>query len=497
MIKSPENSPNKDKLKTKALSGFIWAFVDAVGYQGIQFVVLIILARILQPAEFGLIAMLTVFISLGQVFLDSGFATALIQKKKTNHIDENSVFYFNIICGLVLFIFLWFTAPWISRFYNEPSLILLTRVLSFTFIVDSFGILHYTLMKRSINFKRLAKISVIASSFSGVIAILMAYNDYGVWSLVGYTAVNKLSRVILYWLYNSWRPRFIFSFNSLRSMFNYGINILFVSLLQTLFNNIYLLVIGKLFTPADLGFYSRANSLQKIPVQNISGILSRVTFPIFSRIQDEKHKLKRGLKKTISSAAFITFPLMIGMYVSAKPLVIVLLTSKWLPLVPYLELLCFIGLIYPLNAINLNVLKSIGKSKLLLNLEIFHKVLIVFAIIITYQSGIENMIIGQIAVYLLGYICNLYFVGQSLNYRVLEQIKDIYLVFILSVVMGVFIHSITLINIYNMYLLLFIEIILGALSYFLLCYIFKDSIFFESIEYLRNRLNKKLKKNEL
>ena len=181
------------------------------------------------------------------------------------------------------------------------------------------------------------------------------------------------------------------------------------------------------------------------------------------------------------------------MYVSAKPLVIVLLTSKWLPLVPYLELLCFIGLIYPLNTINLNVLKSIGNSKLLFRLELFQKILIFFAIIVTYKSGIENMIIGQIAVYLLGYICNLYFVGQSLNYRVLEQIKDIYLVFILSVVMGVFIHSITLINIYNMYLLLFIEITLGALSYFLLCYIFKVSIFMESVRYLK----KNLKSNNL
>jgi len=483
---SPKSPATQNNLKTKTVLGFFWAFIDAVGYQGIQFFVLIILARILQPAEFGLIAMLTIFISLGQVFIDSGFATALIQKKKANYIDENSIFYFNIFCGIVSFILLWSAAPLISRFFNEPSLIILTRVLSFTFIIDSLGILQYTLMKRSINFHKLAKISLIASSLSGIIAISMAYNDLGVWSLVGYTVFNKLFRLCLYWIFNTWRPGLIFSLNSLRSMFNYGINILFVSLLQTVFNNLYFLVIAKLFTPADLGYYSRANSLQKIPVQNISGILSRVTFPIFSKIQDENIRLKRGVKKTISSAAFITFPLMIGLYILAKPLVIVLLTSKWLPSVPYLELLCFIGMIYPLNTINLNILKSIGKSKLLFRLELFQKILVVFAIIITYKSGIENMIIGQIAVYLLGYICNIYYVGLSLNYSVLEQLKDIYLVFVLSVFMGFFIFLMSFINIYSIHLLLFIQIFIGVLSYFLLCYIFKVSIFMESVRYLKN-----------
>jgi len=490
MTKEDKLFPKQDKLKSKTLNGLLWAFFDAVGLQGIQFVILLVLARILQPAEFGIIAMLTVFISVAYSLIDSGYASALIQKKNSTFEDENSVFYFTIFMGVITTSLLWFSAPWIASFYNEPSLTLLARVLSITLFIDSLGTIHYTLMKKAVDFKKLTKISVIASIFSGTIGIVMAFNDFGVWSLVGYTVSNKLFRLVLYWVFNRWRPRLIFSISSLRSMFGYGSNILFIGLLDTFFNHLYALVIGKFFSAADLGYYARAKSLQQIPVQNISGIVSRVTFPIFSKIQDDKIRLKRGLKKTIASVALITFPMMIGLYVVSKPLIIFLLTSKWSPSVPYLQLLCGIGLTAPLNRINLNILKAIGLSDLLFRLELFKKALIVIAILITYQRGIKIMIIGQVVVYLLSYFLNLYYISKLIGYHKFEQIKDIFPSFILASIMGFGIYLFTFIQIDNQFLLLIIQSISGTVFYALLCYVFKVPSFFELFSIIKLKLQK-------
>tara|TARA_Y100001958_G_scaffold97167_1_gene66970 strand:- start:11927 stop:13375 length:1449 start_codon:yes stop_codon:yes gene_type:complete len=478
------------RLKSKTLSGIFWAFFDAIGLQAIQFIIVIILARILSPAEFGIIAMLTIFTSIAYSLIDSGFSTAIIQKKNATIIDETSVFYFNIFIGLLTTLILWITAPWIASFYNEPELTFLTRVLSITLFIDSVGIMHYTLMKKSIDFKKLTKISVIASVFSGIVGIGMAYNNFGVWSLVGYTISNKLFRLILYWTLNTWRPILVFSISSLRSMFNYGSNIVFIGLMDTFFNHIYLLVIGKFFSASDLGYYSRAKSLQQALVQNISGIVSRVTFSVFSEIQDDKKRLKRVSKKIISSVALLTFPTIMGLYVVSKPLIVVLLSSKWLASVPYLQLLCGLGLTVPLNTINLNVLKAIGLSGLLFRLELFKKVLIVIAILLTYQSGIKTMIIGQVVVYSLSYLLNIYFTSKFISYNFFEQIIDIFPSFILAVIMAYCIHLFTFIQINNQFLLLIIQVTAAIILYISLCIIFKISSFFELYNIVKNKIQK-------
>ena len=488
-MNKPKSFLNYNKLKIKTLRGFFWAFFDAIGYQGVQFIVMLILARILEPSEFGLIAMLAIFISLSQSILDSGFASALVQKKNANYLDENSVFYFNLFTGFLIVIILWVAAPAIALFYGETSLIILTKVLSLTIIIDSFGIIQYTLLKKSIDFKKLAVISSISSVIAGIISILMASYNYGVWSLVAYTLFNKLFRLILYWSYNSWRPAFQFSLESLKSMFNYGSNVLFISVLETIFNNLYLIVIGKLFSPTDLGYYSRAKSFQQIPVQNISGIVSRVTFPVFSKIQDDKIRLKKGLKKSISFVALITVPMMVGLHLIAEPLIISLLTNKWLPAVSYLELLCAIGLTYPLNTVNLNILKAIGETKLLFKLELIKKFFIVIAIFLTYSSGIELMIIGQIIVHSISYLWNLYFVGKLINYKISDQIKELIPTFIISVLMGIIIYSCTFLEINNSFYLLIFQLFLGVIFYALLCYVFKVNSFMEGIKIIKSKIN--------
>ena len=479
-----------DKLKSKTLNGLVWAFFDAIGLQGIQFIVVLVLARLLSPSEFGIIAMLTIFTSIAYSLIDSGFSTAIIQKKNATVIDETSVFHFNIFIGLITTLLFWFAAPWIASFYNEPDLTLLARVLSITLFIDSLGIIHYTLMKKSIDFKKLTKIGVIASIFSGAIGITMAYNDFGVWSLVGFTISNKLFRLILYWVLNRWRPGLIFSISSLRSMFSYGSNIVLVGLMNTFFNHLYSLVIGKFFSAAELGYYSRAKSLQQVFVQNISGIVSRVTFSVYSEIQDDKIRLKRGSKKIIASVALITFPIMMGLYVVSKPLIVVLLTVKWLASVPYLQLLCGIGLIAPLNTINLNVLKAIGLSGLLFRLELFKKALIIIAILFTYQSGIKIMIIGQFVVYLLSYFLNLHYISKLIGYHKFEQIKDIFPNFILAGIMAYGIHLFTFFQIDNQFILLLIQVISAIIFYILLCFVFKVPSFFELLNIMKLKIQK-------
>jgi teichuronic acid exporter len=474
--------PKHDNFRAKALKGFLWAFFDAVSLQGVQFIILLILARILQPAEFGLIAMLTIFISLAYSFIDSGYSSALIQKKEATYVDESSIFYFTILIGVITSSLFWFFAPWIADFYNEPSLTSLARVLSITLFIDSLGITHYTLMKKAINFKLLTKISLIASVLSGIIGIIMAFNKFGVWSLVVYTFSNKLFRLILYWIYNSWRPGLIFSITSLRSMFSYGSNILFIGLLETIFKNIYTLIIGKYFSAADLGYYSRAKSLQQIPVDNISGIISRVTFPIFSKLQDDKVRLKMGFKKIIASTALITFPTMIVLCIVAKPLVIVLITSKWLPSVPYLQLLCGFGLTYPLIRINFNILKAIGLSGLLFKIELFIKALIGFSILITYQWGIEIMIKGHIIVSLLSYLLSLYYTARFIDYSMTQQIKDLLPIFFISFLMGCVIISLSYFEIENQLLLLITSVLTGFIFYIIFCHIFKISAYLELLK---------------
>ena len=476
------------KLKEKTLNALFWAFFDAVGLQAIQFIIVIFLARILEPVEFGLIAMITVFISICSSFIDSGFSSALIQKKNASYVDENSIFYFTIIMGVITALLFWFSSISIASFYNEPRLISLSKVLSLTLFIDSLGNIHYTLFKKSVDFKTLTKISFISSLASGIVSIIMAFNGFGVWSLVVFILVNKSFRLILYWYLSTWKPALMFSLSSLRSMFRYGSNILLIGLLNNIFNNIYLLVIGKLFSATDLGYYSRAKSLQYVPVQNIAAISSRVTFPIFSKIQNDKTTLTRGLKKSISTIALITFPIMIGIFVTAKPLVIVLLSNKWLPSVIYLKLLCGVGLFYPLNRINLDTIKAIGLSNLLLKLQLLKKIMIVFAIFITYQWGIEAMIYGQIIVHFFSYIFNLHHTSKYVNFRLFDQIKDICFSFILSLIMGVIIYFFNYFDLSNQFLLLLLQSFSGLFIYITLCYFLKLPAFLELYNIIKSKI---------
>jgi len=470
---------NEDTLRHKTTKALFWSFVEAVGVRGVQFIIGIVLARLLMPAQFGLIGMLTIFIAVAESFVNSGFGAALIQKRDATQTDICSIFYFNIIVGLVVACLLCLFAPWIAAFYNQPVLTPLTRALSLTIVINSFGLIQNTLLRKRIDFKTQTKVSLIASVPSGIIGVSMAVAGFGVWSLAVQQICSTLFRTLLLWFFNTWRPALIFSLNSLREMFGFGSRLLVSGLLNTIFENIYLLVIGKVFSATDLGFFTRAKTLNDLPSQTLSGMVGRVTFPVFSSIQNEPARLKRGLKKALTALVFVNFPMMIGLAVVARPLVLVLLTEKWAPCIPYLQLLCMVGLLFPLHLINLNVLQAMGRSDLFLRLEIIKKVLIVINIAVTWRWGISAMICGQMATSLLSYYLNSYYNGVLIGYRIREQLLDLSSYLITAIVMGLAVYVVGHVPLPNLWSLLLVQITAGFIVYVCLCRLFRLPAFLE------------------
>lgn len=475
-------------LRAKTLHGVSWSFLERGGQVGIQFVISIILARLLLPSQFGLIAMLSIFMAVAQSLVDSGFGQALIQKQDATRVDESSIFYFNIVVGFVAAGLLALAAPWIAAFYKMPLLVPITRVLSLSLVFNAFGVVQAALRTKRVDFKKQMVVSTIATVASGLVGVAMALLGFGAWSLVAQSLCAAAFRSFLYWLVFSWRPIWAFSFASLRGMFSYGSKLLLSGLLDTVYNNIYLLLIGKVYSPTDLGFYSRARGMQQLPVENITSSVGRVTFPVFASIQDDKARLKRGVKEALKTVTLVTFPLMIGIAVCARPLVRVLLTDKWLPTVPYLRLLCVVGMLYPLHAINLNVLKAQGRSDLFFRLEIIKKGIAAAAIALTYRWGIIAIIYGQMVSSVIAYYLNSYYTGRLLKYPITEQILDLLPTLGLAMGMGAAMFAFTLTPIQNQLVLLALQVIGGVTLYSLLCWFLRISSFVSMVEKTRPKL---------
>ena len=478
----------QDSLRHVTIRALSWSFIEVIGRQGVRFVIGIVLARLLFPEQFGLIGMLTIFMAVARSFLDSGFGAALIQKREPTLTDTCSIFYFNIVVGLVAAGLLCLVAPRIASFYNQPILTPLTRAMSLIIVINSFGLIQSIILSKQINFKTQTKVSLIAGTLSGIMGIILATAGFGVWSLVVQQVSGSLFSTILLWLFSTWRPALIFSFNALKDMFGFGSRLLVSGVLNQIFDNIYLLVIGKLFSAADLGYFTRANTLQALPSQTLSEMVGRVTFPVFSSIQEDLNRLKRGLKKALTVLAFVNFPVMVGLAVIARPLVVVLLTEKWAECIPYLQLLCMLGLLYPLHVINLSVLQALGRSDLFLRLEIIKKVLIVINIVVTWRWGISAMIYGMIAVSLISYYLNSYYSGVLLGYSLWEQLRDLFSSLIIAVLMGLVIYMAGLLPFPNYWSMLLVQIAIGIVVYVGLCRLFRLKAFMEIWQVGWNRM---------
>lgn len=469
----------QDNLQQKTVHALSWSFLQTVAQRGMQFVIGIFLARMLLPEQFGLIGMLAIFMAVISAFLDSGFGAALIQKQEVTETDISSIFYFNMFVGAAAAGLLCLVAPWIAAFYGQPILAPLTRALSVTIVINSVGMIHTTILTRQIDFRVQTKVSLIAGTLSGIIGITLAALHFGVWSLVVQQITAALFSTVCLWSFSPWRPLLSFSLTALREMFGFGSRLLFSNVLENIFNNIYFVVIGRLFSAADLGFFTRAKTLNDLPSQTVSAMVGRVTFPVFSAIQNDPARLKRGLKKALTLLGLVNFPMMIGLAIIARPLVLVMLTEKWAPCITYLQLLCVAGLLYPLHLMNLNMLQALGRSDLFLRLEIIKKIMIAINIAVTWRWGISAMIYGIVITSIISYYLNSYYNGILIHYPMREQILDLLPYLILSVLMGSAVYAPALLHLPTLWSLLLVQIVTGAFVYVCLCRAFRLGAFMD------------------
>ncbi len=412
-------------LTHKSLSAIFWSGADVFLRQGLQFFVSILLARLLSPEDFGVVAMLYVFISLAAVFVDSGFSSALIQRQDTTITDESTVFFFNLGMGAMVAIALCLAAPWIAIFFELPILQNLTYVMALNLFIGAFGSIHTALLTKALNLKTIMKVGGVATLFSGLTAIVLAWRGFGVWSLAWQTLMSSLITVVLLWWWHPWRPHWVFNQHSLRRLFRFGGFMMVSALLDTLYTRLYAVLIGKLFSSKELGFYTRAESTQQLPVNLLANVLNRVAFPAFSAAALEPDKLARGLQKALLMIMMLNIPAMLGLSVVAEPLVVTLFGVKWLPSVPFLQVLCLAGVLWPLHVINLNALMALGRSDLFFRLEIIKKCVGLPLLVLASLHSVMAIAWIQVFLGVLGFFINAYYSGVLLGYGPWRQLRGI------------------------------------------------------------------------
>lgn len=469
----------KNSFKERTISSFKWGFIDNISYQLITFFVGVILARLLSPAEFGLIGMITIVIAISQAFIDSGFSQALIRKQNCTDEDYSTVFIFNFFAGLIFYVVIFFAAPLISDFYNEPELTDILKVLGLNLLINAIAQIQRTIRTKRLDFKLQTKISILSTIGSGIIGIYMAYNGYGVWSLVWKTLLQNIISSALLWYWNNWKPVFTFNIKSFKEMFGFGSKLLISGLIDTIYRNIYYLIIGKYFSAAELGYYTRADAFKKLPSENITTVVQRISYPVLSTINEDNKALKNAYKKLISTTMFATFILMLGLAATAESVVLLLVGIKWQPTVIYLQLLCFAGMLYPLHALNLNMLKVKGRSDLFLKIEIIKKILAVPVIVIGIFFGIKFMIVAMILNSFIAYFINSYWSGILIDYNIKEQLKDIAPGFVISLAMAVLTYSIEYLYNSNEMILLIFQLIFAALFILIVSELTKFETYFD------------------
>lgn len=462
-----------DQLKNKAIKWVIWSAIEKFSYQGVQFILNIIIARLVLPAEYGLIAMLAIFISLAQTFVDSGFSNALIQKRDRTERDYSTVFYFNIVISLVIYAILYLAAPLIADFYSQPQLKLILRYVGISIILQGITIVQRAKIIIDVDFKLLAKVSLISVIASGLIAVYMAYKGMGVWALVVQSVGNSLVSSILLWVLAKWRPLKSFSWSSFTKLFSYGSKLLISSLIQNIYLNLYSLVIGKYYNATQVGFYNRASSLAQFPSTNVVGIVSRAVFPIMCEMQDNDEKLAKSFTQYLRATCFLIFPLMIGLAVLSKPLVLLILTEKWLPATSLLSILCIAYMWQPIMALNHQILNVKGRSDYFLKADIIKKLIATVILIATLPFGIKILCLGVIIYNLVDMIVTISYAKRVIKTGYIEQFLSILPHLSISICMGIitYLASIAMGN--NLWLQLAIGTLSGATSYLLLSYIFK------------------------
>lgn len=453
-------------------NGVIWSAIERFSVQGISFLLSIVIARLVTPGEYGLIAMLAIFMAIAQSFIDSGFGNALIQKKDRNEIDYSTVFYFNTVISIILYGVLYLCAPLIARFYNQPELTSVTRWIGLNLIFISLSIVQRTRLNIDLNFKLQAKVSLAAVIISGIAGITMAYNGRGVWALVFQSLSNNFLSTIFLWVTAKWHPMLVFSTDSFKRLFSFGSKLLASGLLHTIYLNLYSLVIGKFYNAADVGFYNRAYTISQYPSTNIVTIITRAIYPVQCTHQDDDRWLEQNFLSYLRMTCFIVFPLMALLAVIAKPLVLLVLTKKWLPTAELISILSFAYMWYPVMVINNQMLNVKGRSDLFLKAEIIKKIAAVAILCITLPFGIEWLCWGILIYNIFDMIIIIWFAKKVISTGYIYQLQALLPLIIITFLSGG-ISIITYVMIDNSYAQITIAAILFILAYILGCGIFK------------------------
>lgn len=456
-------------LREKTSHAVKWSALDVFMRQGIQLIVLIVLARLLTPEDFGVIAMLALFVGLAGIFIDSGFSSALIQRQSTTLADESTVFFFNLMMGTVVALLLCFLAPFISTFFKQPILQFLTYAMAFNLFLNAFGSIHTTLLTKEMNLAVIAKVGAAASAISGLLAILLAYQGFGVWSLVAQTIAASVISVSLLWLWHPWRPVWAFNVASLRSFFVFGGYEMAANLTDVFSTNLYLILIGKLFSARDVGLYDRAQKTQQLPIVLMTAIINRVVYVAFASASADKDKLVRGLRKAQALAMFLNTPLLLGMILLAKPLILTLMGEQWGDCVPVFQVLGLAGLLWPMHLLNLSLLKAQGRSDLYFKITIFKKILTISLTVAASFYGIMAIAWAQLASSIFAFFVNAHYTKVLLNYGALKQLRDIAACFVALIPMAAIITLVISINQLSPLLELFVATIVGGGTYLLTC----------------------------
>ena len=479
-----------DITKKSVIGNFIWRFAERCGAQLVTFIVSIVLARILDPKDYGTIALVTVFTTILQVFVDSGLGTALIQKKNADDLDFSSVFYFNFIVCIILYVGMFIAAPYIALFYKDTTLTPVIRVISLTIVISGVKGIQQAYVSKNMLFKRFFFSTIGGTIFSAVLGIAMAYMGYGVWALVAQQLSNTAIDTLILWLTVKWRPKKMFSYERLKGLFSFGWKLLISSLLDTAYNNLRNLIIGKLYSSSDLAFYTQGEKFPKVIVMNINASIDSVLLPTMSIEQDNPERIKQMTRRAIKTSTYVMAPLMMGLAFCAEPIVRLVLTDKWIFCIPFLRIFCITYMFWPVHTANLNAINAMGRSDWFLRLEIIKKIVGLAILLSTMWFGVMAMAYSLLLSSVLSQIINSWPNRKLLKYGYLEQVRDFAPGILLAVLMGICVHFVEYMSL-PMIVTLVIQIVLGAIIYIVGSAILK----LEEFQYLLEMIKSIMKKS--
>lgn len=480
-------------IKSKAFSGVFWKLLERFSNQIVSLIVSLILARILNPTDYGAVAMVTIFVTFADIFVNESIASSLIQKSKVDDIDFSTIFFFNLILSIILYFILYLIAPFIASFYNLPILKPVLRVLALKIPLSGINSVQQAYVTRNFQFKKFFLSTLSGTIISAAIGIIMAYNGYGVWSLVFQYLINVIVNTIVLWNTVKWRPIMAFSFKRLFVLLNFGIGVLFYNLLINTYDQLRSLLIGKFYSSEDLAFYSKGSEIPNIVVLIINTSISTVLFPLLSRMKDDIKEVYFLARKSIRLSSYLISPLLIGLFVVAEPLVKVLLSEKWIGMVPYFKIYCIGMLFRPCNSANVEVMKSQGKSDLLLKMDIIIRIFGVILLLLVVKMGVIYIAFSALIVSVVGAIIYAIPSKKLIGLSITEEIVDVFSGIIPSVIMGIIVYCVSLLTLPTI-ISLILQIIVGILSYICISVMTKNENYIYLLNIIKNFLKEHSKK---